>query len=82
MQEILSDPRFASHKTFWQWLGEKLARWEGPHLPKGAKRFIFWAVMTWCILTLLAIFAHLIWTIWLLARPQTSSPNGGVARWF
>ena len=73
LQEILSDPRYASHKTLGQWLAEKLSRWEGPHLSKGVKRFIFWVVMTWCILTLLAIFAHLVWSIWLLARPQKSS---------
>jgi hypothetical protein len=75
VQEILSDPRFAPHKTFWQWLREKLVRWGGPHLPEGVKKFIEWVVILWCILTLLAIFAHLAWTIWLLVRPQRGAPG-------
>ncbi len=75
VQEILSDSRFASHKTFWQWLNEKLARWEGPRLSEGVKRIILWVVLAWCLLTLLAILIHLGWTIWLLARPQKSSPG-------
>lgn len=73
LQEVLSDPRYASHKTFRQWLMEKLARWKGPDLPQGVKTVILWVVMIWCILTLLAIFAHFVWTIWLLVRPQRSS---------
>ena len=75
LQKILSDPRFAAHKTFWQWLGEKLVRWGGPHLPEGIRKVIERVVIIWCVLTLLAIFAHLAWTIWLLVRPQTSSPG-------
>ncbi len=75
VQEILSDPRYAPHKTFWQWLGEKLSRWGGPQLPPDLKKFIGWVVIIWCILTLLAIFAHLVWTIWLLVRPQRDSPG-------
>jgi hypothetical protein len=77
VRDILSDPRFASHKTFWQWLSERFSRGAGPHLrlPKGIEEFLFWVILTWCILTLLAIFAHLAWTIWLLARPQKSSPG-------
>ena len=73
LDKILSDPRFAAHKTLWQWLGEKLVRWGGPHLPDAAKRVIGWVVIIWCVLTLLAILAHLAWTIWLLARPQRGS---------
>lgn len=73
VQEILSDPRFTPHKTFWQWLREKLARWEGPHLPKAVTKFIERVVILWCVLTLLAIFGHLAWTIWLLMRPQRDS---------
>jgi len=74
LQKILSDPRFAAHKTFWQWLGEKLVRWGGPHLPKGVTKFITWVVLIWCFLTLAAILAHLVWTIWLLTRPRRGSP--------
>ena len=73
MQEIVSDPRYAPRKTFWQWLTEKLAKWGGPRLPRGVKDFLVWSVATWCILTLLAILAHFVWTIWLLMRPQRGS---------
>jgi hypothetical protein len=75
VQKILAEPRFATHKTFWQWLKEKLARWEGPRLSEGVKKIIFWVVLAWCLLTLLAIFIHLGWTIWLLVRPPKSSPG-------
>lgn len=69
LEGILSDPRFASHKTFWQWLVEKLSRWGGPRLSPEWGKFIVWAVVAWCVLSLLAILGDLGWTIWLLARP-------------
>lgn len=74
LQDILSDPQYMPHKTFGRWLAEKLSRWEGPRLPRGLKKFISRAVLFWCLLTLLAIFGHLVWTIWLLVRPQRGSP--------
>jgi len=69
-REILSDPQFAPHKTFGQWLREKLGKWGRPdaRLPRGLGEFLFWAVIVWCLLTLLAIFIHFIWTIWMLVR--------------
>jgi hypothetical protein len=73
LEDILSDPQFAAHKTFWEWLTEKLRRWGGPHLSPEWGRFIAWAVAAWCLLSLLAILGDLAWTIWLLARPQRSS---------
>jgi hypothetical protein len=78
VQKILSDPRFATHKTFWQWLKEKLARWEGPRLSQRVKEIILWVVLAWCLLTLLAILTHLGWTIWLLVRPQRSSAGAAL----
>ncbi|HSW02439.1 MAG TPA: DUF4129 domain-containing protein [Sedimentisphaerales bacterium] len=74
-RQILSDPQFAPRKTFAQWLQEKLRRWDRPdvRLPRGIGTFLLWAVIAWCLLTLLAIFIHLLWTIWVLfRRPQTS----------
>lgn len=74
VEDICADPSLATHKTLWQWLREKLARWEGPHLSQGLSAFLWWAIVIWCVLTLLAILAHLVWTIWLLVRPLRSSP--------
>jgi hypothetical protein len=79
-REILSDPQFAPRKTFGQWLREKFRKWGGPHarLPKGIGEFLLWAVIAWCLLTLLAIFIHFIWTIWMLAR-RPQGPRMAVA---
>jgi len=79
MEKILADPYYAPRKTFGQWLREKLLRWDGPHLPKWLTSFLYHAVLLWCILTLLAIFAHLAWTIWLLVRPQQDSPAAALS---
>ena len=79
VQDILSDPRFASHKSIWLWLGEKLGRWGVPHLSPGVKKVILWLVLIWCILTLIAILAHLGWTIWLLVRAPHASPEAELA---
>jgi hypothetical protein len=73
-QKIMADPQFASHKTFGQWIREKIRKWEGPdsRLPKGIGAFLMWAIIAWCLLTLLAIFIHLLWTIWTLVRRPKS----------
>jgi hypothetical protein len=74
-RQILSDPQFAPRKTFAQWLQEKLRRWDRPdvRLPRGIGTFLLWAVIAWCLLALLAIFIHFLWTIWVLVRrPQIS----------
>jgi hypothetical protein len=70
-RQIVSDPRFAPRKTFWQWLGEKLSRWDRPDVdvPEWVKMAAGCAVITWCVLTLLAILAHAAWTIWMLVGP-------------
>jgi hypothetical protein len=79
-QQILSDPQFAPHMTLRQWLAEKLKRWNriNIHLPRGIATFLFWAVTVWCVLTLLAIFAHFVWTIGMLAgRPKNQGAAAG-----
>jgi hypothetical protein len=70
LEDILSDPRFAAHKTLWEWLREKLRRWGVPDLSPEWANFIAWAVAAWCLLSLLAILGDLGWTIWLLLRPE------------
>ena len=70
-RQIVSDPRFAPRKTFSQGLGEKVSRWDRPdvNVPGWVKMAAGWAVITWCLLTLLAILAHAAWTIWMLVGP-------------
>jgi len=70
--EIVSSPEFMPRKTFSQWLNEKLGRWDRSHLslPDGVGKVISAVIIIWCLLALLAILAHLGWTIWLWARPS------------
>jgi hypothetical protein len=79
-REIVSDPRFAPRKTFWQWLGEKLLRWDRPDVdvPEWLKEAAGWTVITWCVLTLLAILGHAAWTIWMLAGPARRRSAGAL----
>lgn len=84
-QDILADPRFSPRKTFRQWLREKLRSWGGPRLglPHGVSGFLLWAVVSWCLLALLAVLIHLGWTIWMAVRrprsPGTPGPRDGPA---
>ena len=73
--QILSEPGFAPRKTFWQWLGEKFSKWDGPKfdLGSGWKAFILSFIVFWCVLTLLAILIHFVWTICLWIRPNSNS---------
>lgn len=74
-RQILSDTRFSPRKTFWQWLLEKLSKWEGPRLGlgRGWAKFILWFCIFWCVLTLVAILIHLVWTILILMSSRVSS---------
>ena len=79
-RSILADPQFAPHKTFAQWLQEKLRRWDRPDidLPRGVGAFLMWAITAWCVLTLLAILIHFGWTVWVLVRrPQEPGVAAG-----
>lgn len=74
-RQILSDVRFSPRKTFWQWLLGKLSKWKMPRfsLGRGWAKFLLWFVTFWCILTLLAILIHLVWTILILMSSRVSS---------
>jgi hypothetical protein len=76
-RQILSDPDLAARTTFWQWLGGKFSKWEKPDfkLGSGWTKFILWVLIIWCVLTLLAILAHLIWTVRLLVWPNSHRQN-------
>lgn len=65
VREILSDPRFAPRKSFWQWLSEKLSAWELPDLAlrSGWAGMLVWILTIWCVLALVAVLVHLIWTL-------------------
>jgi hypothetical protein len=77
--EIVSDPAFMPRKTFGQWLQEKLRKWDRPNLDLSSRvsAVIFWVFMIWCILALVAILAHLGWTIWLGVRPSGNLRGAG-----
>jgi hypothetical protein len=74
-RQIVSDPRFARRISFGEWLADKLAhgRDPGAKLPGWLGEGLLWTIIIWCVLTLLAILAHLMWTIWLLVRPARHS---------
>ena len=63
--QILSTKDLAPRKTFGQWLMEKFTQWKGPNLNlhHGWIGIIFWIIIIWCVLTLIAILVHFIWTI-------------------
>ena len=64
-REILVDPRFAPKASFWQWLAAQLQRLELPSSGLGgtAGQLLWWAIVVWSVLTLLASVAHIVWTL-------------------
>ena len=76
-RQILSEPDLAVSKTFWQWLAGKFSKWKRPqiNLRSGWAKLIVWILFIWCVLTLVAILAHLIWTVGLLVWPNTHRQN-------
>lgn len=73
-QQILSEQNFAPKKTFMQWLGEKLFRWKGSNFKLGQKWevIILWFLTFWCLLSLIAILIHFIYTLSLFIRSGRS----------
>jgi len=71
---ILANSKYAHHMSFREWLLSKLAAWRLPHMSSGFARVLLWIVAIWCILSLLAILGHIIWTLYkLLAGGRRSS---------
>lgn len=64
-RRILADPRYTPRKSLAQWLMEKLGNWEWPLGDEGwaLAPVAFWGIVVVCVATLLAILAHLVWTI-------------------
>ncbi len=73
-KEILQDPRLRPHKTFWQWLREKLTGWEGPDLALtgGWVKVVVYVLLAWCVLALLAVLGHIVWFLIHLVAGQFS----------
>lgn len=64
VQEILSDRRFAPRWSFWEWLREKLGSLRLPAFGgSGVGVVLIWIILIWCVLTLLAILGHFVWTV-------------------
>lgn len=62
-QDILSRPEYRPRRTALEWLSDMFHSWA----PKMRIRsrwvsVLFWIIMVWCVLTLLAILAHFVWT--------------------
>jgi len=82
-RRILDQPRFAPRWSFWDWLAEKLGDWSWPefHLgwAPGWGSVLLWALVIWCVLTLVAILAHFAWTVLALVRGRRGGvgPAGG-----
>jgi len=64
-RQVLSDPKFAPYRTFWQWLMDALSGWKGPNLGFAAPwlEFLGWFFLAWCILALVVVLGHIVWVI-------------------
>ncbi len=74
--QILSTKDYFPQKTFGQWLMEKISSWRISrlNLSHGWVAVVCWILLIWCILTLVAILIHFIWTIFKLIRPNIYIP--------
>jgi len=65
VQSIFDSPRFAPQITFWQWLGQKLSGLDMPDWPGAPiiSNILLWVLLAWCVLTLLAIVGHTVWSL-------------------
>jgi len=87
IEEVLARPEFADLRADPNAFGRQLAEWllsllrridsALEHLPP----WVFWLILAWMILTLLAILAHLIYTLWrFLGGSGRPSLAGAAAR--
>ena len=78
VQSILDDPRYAPRKSFIQWLLEKLrgpGRGSGTSWFGGPGEVVFWIVFGWCVIALLAILGHAVWTVVVMVRARSRSSD-------
>lgn len=69
MQDLLSDETYQPRRSLLQSLKDFLFGWdpEMPEISSALGRLLLWGLLIWCIITLLAILAHFIWTILVMA---------------
>lgn len=76
-QRVVSQPRFAARWSLWEWLGKRLSRLLRFVEPAGTwGKVVFWIVAAWCVLALLAILGHLVWTVVTLVRGKRAGHGG------
>jgi hypothetical protein len=77
-QELLADPQFRPDMTFAQWLEAQLEGLRAPEIESlgWGGQLVLWAVGIWCVLTLLAILGHFVWTFWSLKSRKPKSASG------
>jgi hypothetical protein len=63
-QHILSQSEYRAQRTFTEWLADTLLSW-APKMNIKSRwgSVLFWIFITWCLLTLLAILIHFLWTV-------------------
>jgi len=77
LKNILQDPRFAPQRTWAQWLEIQLDDWDLqirdiPNVPIGTfwANVLYWIFIGWCVLTLIAILLHVLWTLGIWPKPR------------
>ena len=75
-RKILSSSRFAEKWSFQKWLAQQIQKLMSSLSDLStAGHVVFWIVIVWCVLALLAILAHAVWTIYLACRRTRSAPR-------
>lgn len=74
-REILADPRFAPQTSLWQWFASLFRDWDFSGFGSlGAfGTVLVWIIFIWGAITLVAILAHIGWTILAVASSRTRS---------
>lgn len=76
VDDILSRPEYSSGRSFATWLREKLSDWSADEfdLPEWVVTLLFWTLIAWCVITLLAILGHLAWTLTVMLAGSAPVP--------
>jgi len=79
-KDILSQPRFTPRESpltrFLQWLKDKLSSLRLPHFGGTVGRVVWWIIVVCCVLTLLAVVAHLVWNLVTYVRGARGPAHG------
>jgi hypothetical protein len=85
IRRILDDPRFALRESLWERAMGVIHEWLASLLRWGARgawwaRALMWVLLGWCVLAVLAVLAHLVWTIVMVVRGRRGPAAGAVRR--